>query len=62
MYQLLIKLMLISALAQFGISLFEAESCHSVQCAGRIERASREVLKIEWKPISVFLKEAKRFR
>ena len=62
MYDLLIKLMLISALAQFGISLFEAETCHSVQCAMKIEKASREVLKIDWKPISIFPKEARRFK
>ena len=62
MYQLLIKLMLVSALAHFGISLLEAETCHSTQCVSRLERASHDVLKIDWKPISVFPEEAKRFR
>lgn len=62
MYTFLIKLMLISALFQFGISLSEFRDCGSRQCLQRIEKASRNILKIDWKPISVFPNEAKRFR
>lgn len=62
MYNLLIKLMVLSALIQLGISADKFFSCRSRQCSSRIEQASRDVLKINWKPISVFPEEAKRFR
>lgn len=62
MYQLLLKLILISSLIQFGISLNDYLFCNSKACASRVEKASREVLKIDWKPISIFPEEARRFR
>lgn len=62
MYNLLIRLMLISALVQFGISLKDASECRSRACASRLERAARAVLEIQWKPISVWPEEAKRFQ
>ncbi len=62
MYSLLIKLMLISALLQLGISIEDYLFCNSKACTSRIEKASRDVLKIDWKPISVWPKEAQRFR
>ena len=62
MYNLLIKLMIIAALAQLGISLATFENCESRECLARIEKASRKVLNVEWKPISVFPEEARRFR
>jgi hypothetical protein len=62
MYDLLVKLMLLAALAHFGMTLVDFSECHSLECVGRIEGAGREVLKIDWRPISVFPEEAKRFR
>lgn len=62
MYSLLIKLMVIAALMELGISLSEFSDCNSRECIQKIEKRSRDVLKIDWKPISVFLKEAQRFR
>ncbi len=62
MYDLLVKLMILAALAQFGMSLLDIEQCHSKQCLRTLEQRSRDVLNIEWKPISVFPEEAKRFR
>jgi len=53
MYNLLVKLMLIAALMQLGIS---------VANYGKVEKASRDVLKVDWNPISVFPEEAKRFK
>ncbi len=53
MYNLLVKLMLIAALVQLGISVTQVH---------KVERAAREIVKIHWKPISVFHDEAKRFR
>lgn len=62
MYSLLIKLMLIAAIAELGLSISDVTNCSSKQCAKRIEQASHDVLRIDWKPISVWPEEAKRFR
>lgn len=32
------------------------------QCLEEIDKANRKILRIDWKPISVFPEEAKRFR
>jgi hypothetical protein len=62
MENLLVKLMFIAALAQFGITFSQIEHCHSRQCIQTLEKRSRDVLSINWKPMSVFPDEAKRFR
>jgi hypothetical protein len=62
MINLLLKLMLAAALLQFGMRASDVVFCNSRECTGRIEKASREVLQIKWKPISIFPEEAKRFR
>jgi hypothetical protein len=54
--------MVIVALLKLGISIEEFAFCHSKACSGRIEKASREVLKIDWRSISIFPEEAQRFR
>jgi len=61
MYDILVKLMVFAALLELGISLTEWEGCRSRECLVQLERKSREVLKIDWKPISVFLEEARRY-
>ena len=53
MYSLLVRLMLVAALAQFGITLASLRDCRSRACISRIEKASRDVLRVDWKPISV---------
>lgn len=62
MYSLLIRLMAVAALAQFGISLATFRDCRSRACLARVEKASRDVLRVDWKPISMFPGEHKRFR
>ena len=62
MYHLLVRLMLLAALAEIGMSLFEFENCHSRECLQQLEKRSRAILKIDWKPISIFPEEAKRFQ
>lgn len=62
MYQMLIKLYIIAAAIQLGLSLMDLESCTSRQCVQKLNQASQKVLKIDWKPISVFPNEAGRFR
>ena len=61
MYNLLMKLMLAAALAQFGMSLLDFSSCHSRQCLQQVEKRSRDILRVDWKPISVFPEERQRF-
>ena len=62
MNKLLIGLMVSAALMQLGISVSKALNCHSPECAFQLERASHDVLKVEWKPISVFPEEGRRFK
>jgi hypothetical protein len=62
MFRLLIALMTVAALAQFGMTVSDLRKCRSRACVQRIERRSRDVLRIDWKPISVFSGEARRFR
>ena len=62
MNKLLIGLMLSAALMQVGISVTKALTCHTQACTYELEKASRDVLKIDWRPISVFPEEGWRFR
>ena len=61
METLLVRLMFLTALIQLGYAVSDFENCHSRQCIQNIEKASRDVLKINWKTISIFPEEAKRF-
>ena len=62
MENLLVKLMVLAALTQLGVSVHEFQNCHSRDCMKNIEKKSRDILNIDWKPISVFPEEAKKFR
>ncbi len=62
MYNLLLKLMLISAMIQFGITATDLVKLGSKGTRDKVERASRDVLKMTWKPISVFPEEAQRIK
>ena len=62
MYEIMIKLMVAAALLELGFTLSRSEECNSRECISRIERASRQVLQVDWKPISVFPEEADRWR
>ncbi len=62
MLNLLIRLMVLASLAQLGLSMVQLGDCKSRGCLMQLEKASREVLKINWRPISIFPEEAKRFR
>lgn len=61
MSSLLIRLMVLAALTPLGISLAIFRDCRSRSCLARIEKASREVLRVDWKPITVFPGETRRF-
>jgi hypothetical protein len=61
MYDLLVKLMVVAALAQFGMTVYDVQDCRSRACIEKIEKHSREVLNVDWKPMTVFPEESKRF-
>lgn len=61
MYLILLMAMATSVLSGFQMELTNL-NCNTRQCSKNIEHLSREVLKINWKPISVFSEEATRFR
>lgn len=62
MYDLLVRLFFIAALLELGYAAIQPDKCDSRECLGRMERLSREALRVSWKPISVFPEEAKRFK
>lgn len=62
MLRMLIRLMFLAALIESGIGISETRNCHSRKCLAMIEARSRDVLGIDWKPISVFPDEAARFK
>lgn len=53
MYKLLVKLMAIAALTQLGLNVGGLFSKHPRESIKMFEKASRDVLKIDWKPIVV---------
>ena len=62
MYDLLLKLIVGISLLQLGLSATDFLKADSRQSAARIEAARRQVLRIDWKPISIFPEEAHKFR
>ncbi|MCM2281518.1 MAG: hypothetical protein NDI61_06700 [Bdellovibrionaceae bacterium] len=54
MYAILVRLILLAALMDLGMSLSRIEKCDSRMCWDEIQRARLKVLKVEWRPISVF--------
>lgn len=62
MYNILIKLIIAAALIDLGISFSQLDDCSSRQCWTQIQKASRKATNIDWKPISVFTEEAKKFK
>ena len=62
MYKILVTLMFVSAVKQLDLKIEDFKNCKSRQCLIKIEKASRKVLNINWKPIEMFPNEAKRFK
>ena len=62
MYDALVKLIVLAAILQLGLSASDFIESGTARGSKRLNEASRRVLKIDWKPISVFPEEAKRFR
>lgn len=60
MYSLLVKLMVLAALLELGISMADFENCHSRRCVLNLEKRGRGgCFEIHWKPISVFPEEGR---
>jgi hypothetical protein len=62
MYGVMIKLMFLAAFLELGVSLTNWNDCQAPDCSVPLENKFRGVLEIDWKPISVFPEEAKRFQ
>lgn len=62
MYNVLIKLIVAAALVELGISLSRDMECGTRLCWDQVEEGGRKMLQIEWRPISIFPEEAKRFQ
>lgn len=62
MYKLLLKFMLAVTLLQIGLKLTDINNCRDRQCIQKLDQEQVKLLKINWKPISVFPNEAKRFQ
>ena len=62
MEKLLVKLMFIAAIAQLGLTLHDFQDCRKKECLVRIERASRNILDVDWRPITILSEEAARFK
>lgn len=62
MFTNFIKLILIYSAIHLGMNVSELVFCHKGQCTDVLQNAYKNVLEIDWKPISVFPEEAKRFK
>lgn len=62
MYSLIIRLLVITAFLEIGLSVTDFTDCKSRACASKLDTAKATVLKINWKPISMFPEEARKFR
>lgn len=62
MYTLLLRLILLAALIEFGFVVRDLTKCGSRSCSARIEQASRAVLRVDWKPVSVWPETGNQFR
>lgn len=62
MHNILLKLIIAGALLELGVNWSQLDDCSGRTCWTKLQRASLQVLQIDWKPISVFPNEAKRFR
>lgn len=68
MVKILFALMVAAALEQFGqvgrvgMTIYDLRHCRSRTCLKQIEKHSRDVLRVNWKPISVWPEEAKMFQ
>lgn len=56
MFGLYVRFVIAVSLMQFGIHLSECDAGAKQCSGGRIERAALKLLRVEWRPISIFKK------
>lgn len=61
METLIVRLIVLAAISELGLTMVIGTPFMSWKCIANIERASRNILRIDWRPISVFPEQAKRF-
>lgn len=61
MHQIIVRLLVIAAICDLGIML-TSDDLVTKQGLTKLQKATVQVSKISWKPISIFEKEAKKFR
>ena len=59
MYSVLIKLIVLATMAELGTDIVNFSSYR--ECRLDFKKAQLQIVGIDWKPISIFPKEAKRF-
>lgn len=62
MFKLLLKLALIYMVISTGLTASELLLCRRGFCTDQLEKAARETISIDWRPISIWPEEAKRFK
>ncbi|MBK9322427.1 MAG: hypothetical protein IPM97_05645 [Bdellovibrionaceae bacterium] len=62
MYQILVRVIVLAALVELGMTAEGFKNCRSRQCLERVQKAAVRYSKVDWKVISVFPGEAERFR
>ena len=61
MYKLWVGLMVAAAFGQLGLSWRDFTECRGRGCLVKLVKARDRVLRVDWKPMSVFPEEAARF-
>lgn len=61
MYVIMIRIIVLAALIELGLSAQSLKDCLPRQCLGQLHKAFMQITNVDWKPISVFPNEAKRF-
>lgn len=62
MYAVLVRIILMAGLLELARSGVRLGNCSGRACWSQLQRASLQVLHVDWQPISVFPREAERFQ
>ena len=62
MIKLLLGLVITAYAIQFGVRFTDFFHCHTHACQKRLLRDELEILNVNWQPIVLWPKEAKRFQ
>ena len=62
MEKLIGKIIIVYGLFTLGMSFSDVFNCRNRECFRKIETAKRKVLDVNWKSISMFPEEARKFR